>query len=281
MFWSWSKVDVFNPFVYTDEHPVPYVYKDHSLVEVTRFAQRTGYVGSDGAGYGLWFWVLPGSGVAVNIGKAIRFSNKNDAIVWSQRVAKKSELACATTGMQSCTVAADTYFCAAARIEGYDSVISWRDRTYYGSPHVSGVRSDIVELILCPVEEPPEQTTACPSMITFYRTAGGRCTCHNNSEILTCLESGDEGRVAMAADYGTRIVSVVSVGVAIYVLPAATGVAFAVLATIHFWRRRSKLGAATGNAAANTNMEGWKLSPSQTPASAKGEPSMPLLVVSG
>ena len=247
MFWSWSLLDTHNPYVYVDAAPRPFVFKDHSLVEVARFAQRTSYVGSDGNGYGIWFWVTPGSGIAVNIGKCLRFEDKNSAVEWSQNVAAGTELACASTGLKSCTVAKDTLFCAAARKQGYDSILSWRDRTYYGSPHVSGRRSDIVELILCPKEEPPELKTVCPDEVQYvqYSTGTGqKCTCNAKAEIATCLESGDDGRVPLADDYGTRFVAVVSVAGVVYGIPTVVGSAFAVLAGARLWRRR-RGGAAT------------------------------------
>lgn len=203
LFWSWSLLDVSNPYVFVDMVPRPHVLRDHAWVEVVRYAERTSYVGSDGAGYGVWFFLVPGSGVMVNIGRAIRFDNKLQAIDWSVKTATNTTLACASTGMASCTTHDDTYFCAAARLKGYDSMLAWRDNAYPGSPHYSGRRSDMVELIVCPAEEPPEQRTACPPL-AFRSAEGGRCTCSQDSEILTCIESGDFGRVPRADDYGTR-----------------------------------------------------------------------------
>jgi hypothetical protein len=216
--WSWSLLDVSNPYVFVDSTPRPTVLRDHAWIEVARYAERTSYVGSDGGGYGLWFWVVPGSGVRVNIGRAVRFDNKFYAIDWGIKRAADVTLNCETSGMASCLEHADTYICAAARMESYDSVIIWRDPTYPGSPHYSGLRSDVLELIVCPKDEPPEQTTACPTMLSFRNASGGPCTCNEDAELLTCIETGDFGRVSMANDYGTRPVVIIGAFVGVWTM---------------------------------------------------------------
>lgn len=216
LYWSWSRADPFNPYVYTESVAQPYQFPDYSLVEVGRYAERTSYVGSDGSGYGIWFWTMPGSGVSVNIGRALRFDNKHDAIRWSRSVALGITLNCTTTSMASCLEHDDLLLCPAAKAAGFDSVLVRRYRIKLG--HVSGLLSDMVELILCPAEEPPEQRTACPSMLTFQTASGGPCTCSQEAELLTCVESGDDGRLQLAHDYGTRPALLLAVFALVYLM---------------------------------------------------------------
>ena len=165
---------------------------------------------------------MPGSGVRVNIGKAIRFSNKIDAIDWSRAIAGREQVNCTSTGMASCTEHDDTYFCKAARMQGYESVLTKRYMKKLS--HLSGLLSDMVELILCPREEPPEQTTACPQMLSYTASDGGPCTCNPRGDLLTCIESGDYGFMPLDTDYGTRplttvaIFAITNVGVALLLI---------------------------------------------------------------
>ena len=77
--------------------------------------------------------------------------------------------------------------------------------------HLSGLRSDMIELILCPEEEPPEQTTACPAMIHYTASDGGPCTCNPKGQLLTCIESGDYGLMPLDSDYGVRPITTLSI----------------------------------------------------------------------
>lgn len=208
-YWSWSLGDSSNPYVYSTSVPRAYTFRDHSWVEVARYAERTSYVGSDGAGYGIWYWVMPGSGVRVNIGRAVRFSNKIDAIDWSRAVAGGEQINCTSTGMASCTEHDDTYFCKAARMQGFNSVLTKRYMEKLS--HLSGLRSDMIELIICPEAEPPEQTTACPAMLDYQTSSGGPCTCNPDGELLSCVESGDSGFMKLSDSYGVRPVTTLSI----------------------------------------------------------------------
>jgi len=208
-YWSWSLGDAYNPYVYNTISPLSYSFPDFSWVEVVRFAARTSYVGSDGAGYGLWFWIVPGSGVRVNIGKSIRFVDKTLAVEWSKQVAGNTQLNCTSTDSASCTEHDDIFFCTAARLHGYDSIIT--KRHFIKMAHLSGRSSDMLELILCPPEEPPEQKTACPSMLSYRSAGGGNCTCNPDGEILSCMESGDRGLLALDDSYGTRPITTISI----------------------------------------------------------------------
>ena len=208
-YWSWSKGDAHNPYVYNRTSPLSYSFPDNSWVEVVRFAAHTSYVGSDGAGYGLWFWIVPGSGVRVNIGNSIRFVDKRLAVQWSKQVAGNAQLNCTSTGSASCTEHDDIFFCAAARLRGYDSIITRRH--FIKMAHLSGQPSDMLELILCPPEEPSEQKTACPSMLAYQTAGGGDCTCNPEGELLSCMESGDRGLLTLDDNYGTRPITTISI----------------------------------------------------------------------
>ena len=235
LYWSWSKIDVHNPLVYVDHKAQPMAFADHSWVEVTRYAERTSYVGSDGGGYGVWYWLLPGTGVTVNIGRALRFEDKREAIHWANHHhPRNTSLNCMEFDNDSCDTHPDALFCAAARFHGYNSVIVRRDWIKFG--HVSGSHSDVIELILCPPTEPPEQVLACPPTIE-HRLAGGvpGCTCNRSAELLACEENGDTGSWSMVNDYGTRPVAVVGLASATFVGgPIALGIAL--LALGRRWR---------------------------------------------
>lgn len=221
MYWSWSKIDVKNKIVYIDDEPKQFNFPDKSWVEVARYAERTSYVGSDGGGYGIWYWTTPGSNLSVNIGRAVRFEDKSKAIAWASRNApRNSSLAClGFSEHESCGNHDDTMFCAAARERGYNSMLVKRKRIKFG--HYSGRLSDVVELILCPHQEPPEQTTCCPIMVALRLGDGrGACTCNASGELSNCMQTGFNGAVTMADDYGNRPVDIVSIWAVLFlVLP--------------------------------------------------------------
>lgn len=230
LYWSWSRIDTHNPLVYVDLRAQPMAFPDGSWVEVARYAERTSYVGSDGGGYGVWYWLVPGSGVSVNIGRALRFKDKREAIHWANHHhPKNTTLKCMDFDNDSCDTHPDALFCAAARFHSYDSVIVRRDWIKFG--HVSGSRSDVIELIVCPPTEPPEQILACPPSIE-HRLAGGlaRCTCNASAELLACEENGHTGSYPMVGDYGTRPIAVVGLASAAFVGgPIALGMALLAL----------------------------------------------------
>lgn len=238
MYWSWSKIDVENPIVYADAAPRPIALLDHSWVEVARYAERTSYVGSDGGGYGLWYWVTPGSNLSVNVGAAVRFENKHQAIKWANwNAGSNVSLDCLDfSEHESCADHDDTLFCAAVRARGLDSMMVKRKRIKFG--HVSGRHSDVIELIYCPPEEPPEQTSCCPSMVEL-RLADGKtaCTCNASGAVSNCLETGFDGAVAMADDYGNRPAQIISLWAVLFVvLPAL------VLMALCHWILRGRRG---------------------------------------
>lgn len=235
-YWSWSKIDTQNPYVYIDERSRPMAFPDNSWVEVTRYAERTSYVGSDGGGYGVWYWLVPGTGTSVNIGRSLRFDDKRAAISWANHHApSNTTLACLDFENDSCDTHADALFCAAARHHGYASMVVRRDWIKMG--HVSGSHSDVLELILCPAVEPPEQVVACPPAIE-HRLAGGNasCSCNRSAELLACKELGDSGSYLMARDYGTRPVALVSVAATTFLGgPLILGIGM-----LAVWRRLSR-----------------------------------------
>lgn len=216
-YWSWSKIDASNPLVYTDLHLHPMAFTDHSWVEVVRYAERTTYVGSDGGGYGVWYWLLPGGGVSVNIGRSLRFNDKRKAIRWANtHHPQNTTLKCMEFEHDSCDTHTDALFCAAARFHAYNSIIVRRDWVKYS--HVSGSQSDVIELILCPTTEPAEQVLACPPSIE-HRLADGqtRCTCNATGELLACKENGHTGSFKLAEDYGTRPVAIIGASFAVFI----------------------------------------------------------------
>ena len=132
----------------------------------------------------------------------------------------------------SCDTHPDALFCAAARHNEFDSIIVRRDLIKFG--HVSGSHSDVIELILCPTVEAPEQLLACPPSVE-HRLAGGlsSCTCNATGELLARKENGHAGSYAMVGDYGTRPVAVIGLASAVFISgPLAVGVGVLAL-----WRR--------------------------------------------
>lgn len=224
LYWSWSQIDTQNPYIYVDQHSRPMAFPDHSWVEVARYAERTSYVGSDGGGYGIWYWLVPGTGVAVNIGRSVRFEEKKHAIHWANHHAPpNTTLSCLDFENDSCDTHDDSLLCAAARHFNFDSMIVRRKWIKMG--HVSGSHSDILELILCPTVEPEEQTSACPPAIE-HRLAGGlaSCSCNRSAELLACKELNDTGSFMLAGDYGTRPASIVGTAAATFLgVPLAIG----------------------------------------------------------
>lgn len=217
--WSWSKVDVEAPYVYVTRASTPTHFLDDTWVEVARYAEHTSHVGSDGGGYGVWHYILPGTSQTVNIGKSIRFLSKSAALEWAKKhYPRDTKMACMEFGHDSCNVHDDRTLCPAARAQNLNSVIVRKiDSTHC---HVSGSTSDILELILCPAVDLPELLTACPPQVE-YRLADRRraCTCNSTGEVLACYENGDTGSYAMTTDYGTRVVLMVAIECFALLLP--------------------------------------------------------------
>ena len=151
------------------------------------------------------------------MGRALRFLNKNEAIHWANtHHPTGTTLDCMQFDRDSCDTHPDALFCAAARHNEFDSIIVRRDLIKFG--HVSGSHSDVIELILCPTVEAPEQLLACPPSVE-HRLAGGlsSCTCNATGELLARKENGHAGSYAMAGDYGTRPVAVIGLASAVFI----------------------------------------------------------------
>ena len=178
--WSWSKVDYQNPFVYTDER-VGVSFEDYAEVEVMRYAESATSVGPDGGAYGTWFWAMPGSGVLLNLGKTVVFSEKAQALEWAERLPLNA-IACEGTG--ECKHHSDTKLCSAARLEGYDSVVM--NRVYRFVAHCSSIPSSVVEIVICPnAASLPLSHSACPAL-SLHKEDGNECRCDPASSVLSC-----------------------------------------------------------------------------------------------
>lgn len=216
-YWAWSLVDWASPLVYVDSAPREFEFRDGAWVEVMRFAERVTYVGSDGLNYGVWFWVTPGSDVSINIGRAVRFDDKKTATEWAAKHRPpNTTLDCLTQAEHdNCDTHDDAWFAAAARAQGYDSMLVRRKLIKFG--HVSGRPSDVIELILAPPHPLPEQTSACPAAIEFRRANGsGTCTCNGTAEMLACHETAGSGAGSFEPrpGFGRRQASITIVGIA-------------------------------------------------------------------
>lgn len=196
--WNWSRVDAHNPLVYTDAI-VPVQLLDFSWVEVVRYSSHVTGVGTDGGNYGVWHFLAIGSGVSVNIGRAIRFDNKHKARLWSQLDSTAGTLPCQEFA-HSCADYKDVYFCVAARKNGYDSVIT-RDLS---SMHTSLTDHQIIEVVICLRDDTREQEYACADSVE-YRLGDGihECTCNSSREILGCVENNTNMTMSLVS-YGTH-----------------------------------------------------------------------------
>lgn len=198
--WNWSRVDSHNLVVYTDAAAVPVTISDFSWVEVLRYAPHVHQRGTDGGGYGIWHFLAVGSGVSVNVGRAIRFDDKHRAARWSESFGDNvEEMQCASLA-SSCTFAKDALLCAAARRNGFDSVIT-RDT---GSQHTSPAFHEIIEIVVCPHGETREQPSACADTVEYRLGDGIRnCTCGTSQEMLGCVENGTNTTPSLVS-YGSH-----------------------------------------------------------------------------
>ena len=149
----------------------------------------------DGGRYGTWFFAMPGSGIFVNIGKAIRFSNRKKANILKPEkrdrrkgakklsTAKHRERLGGTLGTPK-----DWFYCIGARQLGYDTVIVSTDDAWYLKHH-SGIKRNQLEVTIC--GDMNNTNTLCPTSFELrtnmvHGNYSERCICDEAQPYLTC-----------------------------------------------------------------------------------------------
>ena len=184
--WCWSAHDLTFPVVLRDELRTLPAIADHAWVEVLRYGvpaapTRHHGLGCDGGGYGTWFYVAPGSGVKVNVGRLLTFVTREAAVASAlrERAAANATLPCEAWSEReargpSCAAHADSHLCAAARRLGADSVFI--EGVDYGADALAW-RGRRQELILCTQQSATPQCRACPAAVDLRRANGTRHVC--------------------------------------------------------------------------------------------------------
>ena len=176
--WAKPASSEVNVFIYQNDVPFGGVHSiaDHSWIEVMRWKNFVGPNG-DGGQYGTWFYAMPGSGIHVNIGNALRFSNRTEAEI---RLKPDGPRIKGALGAPD-----DWYYCIAAHRLGYDTVMIDSDDSSYVK-HSSGLKRGQVELTVCG-DTLNNTNTLCPSF--EVRTADNQaCNCDEAQSYLTCKE---------------------------------------------------------------------------------------------
>jgi len=182
--WCSFPQDLTFPIVLKDELRALPDITDHSWVEVLRYSvpEVPPYrgLGCDGGGYGTWFYVAPGSGVKVNVGRLLTFVTKKAALAYAlQHAVANTTLPCEIwsedeTRGPRCVTHSDSHLCDAARRLGKDSVFI--EKVDYGTDAFewSGRRQ---ELILCTQQSVTPQCDACPTAVDVRHMNGSRYQC--------------------------------------------------------------------------------------------------------
>lgn len=175
-----SEVNVFfyqNDIPFGGIHSVP----DYSWVEVMRWKNFTGPHEKPGSVYGTWFFGMPGSGVFVNVGRALRFSNRTEA---GARLKSAAQEAGFRDKRQAENVGAsdDWFYCIGARKLGFDSVWFEVDDAWYVK-HSSSLRRGQTELVFCGMNGTATLCTSYP----LRQRDNQPCSCNETEPYLTCI----------------------------------------------------------------------------------------------
>lgn len=174
--------------------PLPPAPLDGTVVDVTRFPyDYLGENGCDGAGYGCWFFLTPGFGARIRLGRVLELEDKRALWAWIARSVSRPYALwftrrCAAHPTCASWVHSDTGACAAAAVHGVDTVVVGRADADTLAPEVivcSGACARAVSCDECPaVEYAPE----CVCTRGF-----GVSNCNNGSRPPLARCDGDGG----------------------------------------------------------------------------------------
>ena len=167
---------------------------DGEWVQVTRWASSDRPVaqwqslcegnvskGKSWTSYGCWFFVTPGSGVFVNVGRSLRFSSRQAARAFLSAADKSTPV--------------DLNWCTRALELGYDSVQIGAEHASY-MRHESGQERDVAEVVICSGRCASERVCGrCPPLeLRTGFDARKRCVCDEQQPILGCAANAREDR---------------------------------------------------------------------------------------
>jgi hypothetical protein len=175
-----SEVNVFfyqNDIPFGGIHSVP----DYSWVEVMRWKKSKGPGEKPGSAYGTWFFGMPGSGVFVNVGRTLRFSNRTEAGARLKSAAREAGF---RDKRQAGNVGAfdDWFYCMGARKLGFDSVWVEVDDAWYLN-HSSSLRRGQTEMVFCGMNGTATLCTSYP----LQQRDNQPCSCNETEPYLTCI----------------------------------------------------------------------------------------------
>ena len=177
--WALPASSEVNVFFYQNDIPFDGIHSipDYSWVEVMRWKHFIGPHEITGSAYGTWFFGMPGSGIFVNVGKALRLSNRDEAKARLRSTALEvHKFDARRDGHPD-----DWFYCIGASKLGFDSVWVETDDAWYTN-HSSLLRRGQTELVLCGMNG---TSTLCPSYPLQQRD-NQPCSCNEMEPYLTC-----------------------------------------------------------------------------------------------
>lgn len=181
--WCSTAHDLASPlYLETTRYVVPEI-RDHDRVGVVRYGAGASVDwGCDGGGYGVWFFVMPGSEVEVEVGRILSFNTKAQSLEFMRqqmgtRNATSYTPPCARWNSDAgprCDQHSDVNLCEAVRRVGRDSVLIRNVNYGYDAIQPVGTR---MELILCEhgrIDDP--QCDACLpwDVVPLHNASSGR-----------------------------------------------------------------------------------------------------------
>ena len=185
--WALPASSEVNVFFYQNDIPFDGIHSipDYSWVEAMRWKHFHGPHEQAGAAYGTWFFGMPGSGIFANVGKALRFSNRDEAKARLRSTALEAGFRNINqAGNHQAGHPDDWFYCMGASKLGFDSVLLETDDAWYTN-HSSLLRRGQTELVLCGGTGMNGTSRLCPSYPLQQRD-NQPCSCNEMRPYLTC-----------------------------------------------------------------------------------------------
>jgi hypothetical protein len=211
--WAYPFEAEINQFFYQDSSSFsgPDTIRDNEWPEVMRWREFKGPLNCcDGGFYGTWFFIMPGSGIQAFIGKAIRFSSR-DELHSFLKIGKYDP-------NENHRKRDDLEVCARVLERNFDSAMFVNDDHYV--KHESGIKRNQTELVICNPNASPYarkykaahvkntrvpptpkdkskcpigmSKKTCPNKIQLKASTNQKCNCDDSKWFLNC--DGSDGQ---------------------------------------------------------------------------------------
>jgi hypothetical protein len=228
--------------------PMPPSPLDGAIVDVTRFSyDMLGENGCDGGGYGCWFFLTPGFGSRIKLGRVIELENKRALLRWIAASVSWPRtlwytLKCDVHPQCAALMHSDTGVCAAAALSGVDTVVVGADEGHV-VPEVVICSPWCTQTVSCDECPAVEYAPGC-----VCRPGFGVSNCHNRTAPRPPLERCDN-HVNIARVVLHRKLRVLGLVLSPGLLPLA-------IAACVCWRRRRRRRCAAGRGGGAVGGEG-------------------------